>query len=461
MNRTVLIILRLLCLLMVSINVQAENEVGIELADIEAQERQQIISELSYRLNTQQVCEQTLDWHDSGSGADLDGFFFIPKVGRSNYMIGGHASQKRRSKYHCVLTVSEPDSKPSGAPVLLVAPKDWRRVWEDSGSGATNDGSFWQAIPPDDNYRCIGSVSQLGQNKKPKLPNYRCVHKSLTEKRTVNTVVWSDQGSGADKQVTVFKLPITETFIAVAARASSTEAYNLKKDASSKPDAKTVEAILAERMQPIKADIEAQAQARVEAKLAAEEQRKAKEKRKAEEQRKVEAERKAAAAAAKEKAAAEKKRLVEAAEKKKMEAAEQANLAKAATEKTQVEEEQVVPVENVKEEIKIEEPQQDVSKVVATIEEKTTSEETKSQEATNEEAKVDLEQELIPDIPEVETPSARTEEVNVSEVKDDGPKGLDKLVNTFLTVLAILFGGLILLLVVFKLLFAKKAATGE
>ena len=125
-----------------------------------------------------------------------------------------------------------------------MAPKDWKRIWKDSGSGATRDGSFWQAIAPDKNYRCIGSISQLGHNKKPNLPNYRCVHKSLTDKVVANRIVWSDQGSGAAQQVTIFGLATTGTFVAVPSRVKKTNTYDLKENASSVPDPKKVEKIL-------------------------------------------------------------------------------------------------------------------------------------------------------------------------------------------------------------------------
>jgi len=41
-------------------------------------------------------------------------------------------------------------------------------IWKDKGSGATKDGSMWQAIPPDNNYRCLGNISQLGHGAKTK-----------------------------------------------------------------------------------------------------------------------------------------------------------------------------------------------------------------------------------------------------------------------------------------------------
>jgi len=56
---------------------------------VEETERQKIITELSYRLDTKLSCRQKLIWSDKGSGADLDGFFFAPSAESSYFIIGG------------------------------------------------------------------------------------------------------------------------------------------------------------------------------------------------------------------------------------------------------------------------------------------------------------------------------------------------------------------------------------
>ena len=229
----------------------------IGYSEIEAQERLQIIKELSYRLDTKFACNLNLSWDDGGSGADLDGYFFIPSVGQSEYVIGGLASQKKTSAKNCVVTVSEPSNNPTGTPRLLATPIDWKQVWNDKGSGARRDGSIWKAIPPDSNYRCLGSIPKTGYNK-PNVPNYRCVHKNLTEKIVTKSIVWHDSGSGADVDATMFRLPNTGTFVTVAKRLNKTETYDLNLSATGKPDQQIVESILSERMVRIKADMETQ-----------------------------------------------------------------------------------------------------------------------------------------------------------------------------------------------------------
>jgi hypothetical protein len=251
-SRMSLCVLFLLILLFVfSANIFAEIGSGeqIDYSEIEAQERLKIISELTYRLDTKSTCVQTLNWDDGGTGADLDGYFYIPVVGQSEYIIGGYASGKENTSNSCVLTVSEPANNPQGTPNLLVSPVDWKQIWKDKGSGAKKDGSMWEAIPPGSNYKCLGSIPQPGYDQKPRLPNYRCVHSSLTENIVTNTLIWSDKGSGANKEVTMFKLPNTGTFITVGARVSEIEAYDLKANAVGTPGPELVEEKLAIRME--------------------------------------------------------------------------------------------------------------------------------------------------------------------------------------------------------------------
>jgi hypothetical protein len=258
----------------------------------EEQERQKIVDSLTYRLETKPACVQSLKWSDKGSGADLDGFFFIPTAEQSFFMIGGYGSQINESK-PCVLSVRESSRNPSGTPKLLAPPKGWELTWTDKGSGADQDGSFWKAIPHSSEYRCLGSVPQAGYSK-PSLATYRCVHSSLTQPVSISELVWSDKGSGADKDVTLFKLPNTASFVAVSGKASQADAFDIKPDATSKPDTDIVEAKLAERMSQMKAEAEASPKAKEE-KLAEEKRQLDEEKRKLEEEKRQAAKAKAEA----------------------------------------------------------------------------------------------------------------------------------------------------------------------
>ena len=77
----------------------------------------------------------------------------------------------------------------------------------------------------------MGHVPQEGYDE-PYIPNYRCVHTSYTEKLVTDEVIWSDKGSGANKQVTMLRLPNTYSFVVVGARVGQLEAYDLRVDHS-------------------------------------------------------------------------------------------------------------------------------------------------------------------------------------------------------------------------------------
>ena len=171
------------------------------------------------RLDTRPACAMEKTWNDKGSGADLDGYFYLPVAEPTYFIIGGYGTRlKALTGTDCVLTVKDS--------AQLAAPADWELIWKDKGSGARLDGSMWRAVPPGDEYRCLGSVPQAGYDK-PSLPDYRCVPASLTEKIITSALLWTDKGSGAKQPVTVFKLPRTGSFVAVRGRLGFIETYDL------------------------------------------------------------------------------------------------------------------------------------------------------------------------------------------------------------------------------------------
>ena len=175
-------------------------------------------------LKAKFTCSLQPVWDDRRSGADLDGFFYLPNVGPTEYIIGGYGNRnKTLLSSDCVLTLRDS--------AYLSAPVGWELIWKDTGSGARLDGSMWRPVPPSEDYRCVGYVPQGGYDE-PYIPNYRCVHASFTEKLVTGEVIWSDKGSGANKQVTMLRLPNTYSFVAVGARIGQLEAYDLRVDRS-------------------------------------------------------------------------------------------------------------------------------------------------------------------------------------------------------------------------------------
>ena len=414
-----------------------------DYSEIEAAERQYIIEELTYRLETEKICKQIQKWSDEGSGADKDGYFFIPSIKSNSFMIGGYGTQNRK-KSNCVLTVSEPQNNPENTPALLMVPVDWKLIWTDKGSGALGDGSMWKAIPPDSNYKCIGSIPQSGYEK-PVLSGYRCVHASLTEKIVTDSVIWSDRGSNADKQVTMFRLPHTKSFIAVKGRKEQIETYDLKANPQSTPDPKLVEEKLAARMEIIRQDLGTKLQEEAEQKHLAEE---AEQKRLAEE-----AERKRLAEEA------EKMRLAEEAEQERLVEEEvKMRLAEEAEQERQAEEEVNMRLAKEAEQERLAEEEVKMRLAEEAEQERlaeAAEQERLAEEAEQERLAEETEQEAQPeDLDKTEAAVTRNENT-IPDTDDKKSTGINSFYLFLLKVFTLAVGLPILLLIVFRVIYKK------
>ena len=78
-----------------------------------------------------------------------------------------------------------------------------------------------------DDCRCIGTIPLIDYEK-PGLTNYRCIPAELTEKLLTSTVIWTDEGAGAKKPVSSFKLHHSSSFVAVLTQVAQIEVYDLK-----------------------------------------------------------------------------------------------------------------------------------------------------------------------------------------------------------------------------------------
>ncbi|MCH9686704.1 MAG: Vps62-related protein, partial [Deltaproteobacteria bacterium] len=89
-----------------------------------------------------------------------------------------------------------------GAPALvmvddagvLLPPRGFELIWQDTLSGGVNDVSLWNPVPPL-GYVCMGAVAVAGYTE-PQIDQLRCVHADLVQ-RGLAAYVWDDAGSGA------------------------------------------------------------------------------------------------------------------------------------------------------------------------------------------------------------------------------------------------------------------------
>jgi Vacuolar protein sorting-associated protein 62 len=145
------------------------------------------------------------DWiyDDKGSGAKQDVTIYRPRPTEEGYSIVGHYAQGNFSQPTGSSMIVKAINEDPGSP-LLKPPSDFRSVWNDRKSGGDYDGSIWYPVPPD-GYVTIGYVGQLGYER-PSISNYACVRRDLVEEATVGSPIWSDAGSGAAEDVTIWKI---------------------------------------------------------------------------------------------------------------------------------------------------------------------------------------------------------------------------------------------------------------
>lgn len=124
-------------------------------------------------------------WDDSGSGYSQDGAFHHPVPPAGYHALGsiGQSNYNSPNGQRAAIVVKEVDG--SGA---LAAPTDYTQIWNDSGWGATDDGSFWLPVAPA-GYRALGVVAQSGYGK-PSLDDVRCVRSDLVAPATAGSAIW-------------------------------------------------------------------------------------------------------------------------------------------------------------------------------------------------------------------------------------------------------------------------------
>jgi hypothetical protein len=165
------------------------------------------------RVRLGKACQHVLTWQDRGSGGARDVSLYDPEPAAGEFVVGGYVQGNYSQPSGCVTTIAE--ASPEGAPRALAEPAGWQVVWEDRGTGANMDGSIWAAVPPSDDYVCLGDVGQTGYSR-PRPPPYACVHRCLVREVAPGAAVWTDQATGARTPVAIYAPPGLGTFVAYA-----------------------------------------------------------------------------------------------------------------------------------------------------------------------------------------------------------------------------------------------------
>jgi hypothetical protein len=179
------------------------------------------------RLETAWFCNLEETYSDRGSGGNQDVAFYQPRLPAGYSMLGGYAQGDYDTPSGCVLGVKPADD---ASTALLQTPSRWRQVWTDQNSGARMDGSIWQPESPGADYVCLGSVAVQGYGQ-PYIPNYTCVHQCLVEEVPVTGQVWSDAGTGARTDASIYRLHNSNGYYAVASHNSPRTLVDIRRDA--------------------------------------------------------------------------------------------------------------------------------------------------------------------------------------------------------------------------------------
>lgn len=131
-------------------------------------------------------------WNDAGSGGTYDGSFYHPVTTDGFYPLGslGFSGYYNPNGLLGVMVVK---AKPGSDAIAF--PVDYEFIYNDAGSGANDDGSFWNPIPPD-GYKAMGTVAQTGYGA-PSIYDVVCIREDLTIPGEVNNCIWYDVGTGA------------------------------------------------------------------------------------------------------------------------------------------------------------------------------------------------------------------------------------------------------------------------
>ena len=143
--------------------------------------------------------EFTKVWDSTKSGADTESSVWRPRLPEGAVFFGdlattGHGPPVAGSE----LLICNADH-----PELLARPVNLKLVWVKKKKVKTRI-YVWQAVPPSDDYACIGhvvttekpAVDGAGMMVPPQLPDYRVVHRALLQPRSLRKMgqLWQDKG---------------------------------------------------------------------------------------------------------------------------------------------------------------------------------------------------------------------------------------------------------------------------
>lgn len=137
-------------------------------------------------------------WTDKGSGAAADVSFWRPEPPSGWFRVGHHMKRGYGTPTEPTMVVRAN----SGTP--LAQPIDYLLVWDDSGSGADQNGSVWRPLCPG-GFSSMGDVSS-SSHAKPAPGEVVCVQQNFLGAANSGSEIWNDTGSGAARDFAAWNI---------------------------------------------------------------------------------------------------------------------------------------------------------------------------------------------------------------------------------------------------------------
>ena len=166
-------------------------------------------------------------WDDSGSTASKQVAFWRPKPPKDFFFLGDIAVSNYDSIDNKIATIVVKDNKnQKGKP--LAKPDKFECIWKNSGMSWMGDKSCWRPVPPD-GYVALGDVYSATYDP-PNIDEFRCVRKDLAFLAKIGDKIWDDSGSAASEDFSVWSIDTPRTYNGEATGLFAVNAFKGKID---------------------------------------------------------------------------------------------------------------------------------------------------------------------------------------------------------------------------------------
>lgn len=136
-------------------------------------------------------------WRPSATSDALSSFFSLGDVAVGHY---------RNINQNKVVALVSDANKTDGT--ALRPPIDYQLVWHDEGTGARNNASIWRPLPPE-GYVAMGLVFGVDYDK-PSRHAVRCIREDLVMAAQVGDLIWNDKGSGSTNDLSLWSTTLPD-----------------------------------------------------------------------------------------------------------------------------------------------------------------------------------------------------------------------------------------------------------